>query len=66
MAVKLTMENNTLNEIIKLVELQKKAQQQIFTLADLEALNRGAVQFYPSIRIGISILQQSIRKITKG
>jgi transposase len=42
MVGKLTMENNTLKEIIKLVEPQKKASQQIFTSADWEALKRGA------------------------
>jgi transposase-like protein len=39
---RLTLENNTLKEIIKLVEPQKKASQQIFTSADWEALGRGA------------------------
>lgn len=36
------MENNTLKEIIKLVEPQKKATQQIFTSKDWEILKRGA------------------------
>jgi transposase len=39
---KLTMENNTLKEIIKLVEPQKKGMQQIFTSSDWEILKRGA------------------------
>ena len=39
---KLTMENNTLKEIIKLVEPQKKGAQQIFTSKDWEMLRRGA------------------------
>jgi len=36
------MENNTLKEIIKLVEPQKKGAQQIFTSKDREMLRRGA------------------------
>jgi hypothetical protein len=39
---RLTMENDTLKEIVKLVEPQKKASQQIFTSADWEALKRSA------------------------
>ena len=42
MVGRLTMENDTLKEIIKLVEPQKKASQQIFTSADWESLKRGA------------------------
>ena len=42
MVGRLTMENDTLKEIVKLVEPQKKASQQIFTSADWEALGRGA------------------------
>jgi len=38
---KLTLENNTLKEIIKLVEPQKKQMQQIFTSKDWEILKRG-------------------------
>jgi len=36
------MENDTLKEIVKLVEPQKKASPQIFTSADWEASKRGA------------------------
>jgi len=42
MVGRLTMENDTLKEIVKLVEPQKKASPQIFTSADWEALKRGA------------------------
>jgi transposase len=42
MVGRLTMENDTLKEIVKLVEPQKKASQQIFTSADWETLQRGA------------------------
>ena len=42
MVGRLTMENDTLKEMVKLVEPQKKASQQIFTSADWEALQRGA------------------------
>ena len=42
MVGRLTMENDTLKEIVKLIEPQKKASQQIFTSADWEALQRGA------------------------
>ena len=41
MVGKLIMENDTLKEIIELVEPQKKASQQIFTSADWEALGKG-------------------------
>ena len=39
---RLTLENNTLKEVIRLVEPPKKASQQIFTSADWEILKRGA------------------------
>jgi transposase len=42
MVGKLTMENSTLKEIIKLIEPQKKDRQQIFTSKDWKALKRGA------------------------
>ena len=42
MVGRLTMENDTLKEIIKLVEPQKKQTQQIFTSADWEILKSGA------------------------
>ena len=42
MVGRLTMENDTLKEIIKLVEPQKKASQPVFTSADWEVLKRGA------------------------
>lgn len=42
MVGRLTMENDTLKEIVKLVEPQKKASQQIFTSSDWEASGRGA------------------------
>jgi transposase-like protein len=42
MVGRLTMENDTLKEIVKLVEPQKKVMQQIFTSADWEILKRGA------------------------
>ena len=42
MVGRLTMENDTLKEIVKFVEPQKKASQQIFTSVDWEALQRGA------------------------
>jgi transposase len=41
MVGRLTMENDTLKEIIKLVEPQKKQMPQIFTSADWEILKRG-------------------------
>jgi len=41
MVGRLTMENDTLKEIIKLVEPQKKETRQIFTSADWEMLQRG-------------------------
>lgn len=42
MVGRLTMENDTLKEIVKLVEPPKKASPQIFTSADWEVLKRGA------------------------
>ena len=42
MVGRLTMENDALKEMVKLVEPQKKAMPQIFTSADWEALKRGA------------------------
>jgi len=42
MVGRLTMENDTLKEIVKLVEPQKKASQQIFISQDWEASGRGA------------------------
>jgi len=39
---KLTLENNTLKEVIKLVEPQKKGMQQIFTSEDWEMLKKDA------------------------
>jgi len=42
MVGRLTMENDTLKEIIKLVEPQKKQMPQVFTSRDWEALKRGA------------------------
>jgi len=41
MVGRLTMENDALKEMVKLVEPQKKASQQIFTSADWEMLKRG-------------------------
>ena len=41
MVGRLTMENDTLKEIVKLVEPQKKETRQIFTSADWEALKKG-------------------------
>jgi transposase len=40
MVGRLTMENDALKEMVKLVEPQKKATQQIFTSADWEALKK--------------------------
>jgi transposase-like protein len=40
MVGRLTMENDALKEMVKLVEPQKKASQQIFTSADWEALKK--------------------------
>jgi len=40
MVGRLTMENDVLKEMVKLVEPQKKATQQIFTSADWEALKK--------------------------
>ena len=40
MVGRLTMENDALKEMVKLVEPQKKALQQIFTSADWEALKK--------------------------
>jgi len=40
MVGRLTMENDVLKEMVKLVEPQKKAVQQIFTSADWEALKK--------------------------
>ena len=41
MVGRLTMENDILKEIVKLVEPQKKETRQIFTSADWEALKKG-------------------------
>jgi len=41
MVGRLTMENEALKEMVKLVEPQKKAAQQIFTSADWEMLKKG-------------------------
>jgi len=40
MVGRLTMENDALKEMVKLIEPQKKAMQQIFTSADWEALKK--------------------------
>ena len=44
MVGRLTMENDTLKEIIELVESQKKQMPQVFTSKDWEALKRGCRQ----------------------
>ena len=41
MVGRLTMENDALKEMVKLVEPQKKDLQQIFTSADWEMLKKG-------------------------
>jgi transposase len=44
MVGRLTMENDALKEMVKLVEPQKKASQQIFTSQDWEALKKDTVK----------------------